>query len=92
MSTSIRSVLPDPEVVDTEIDEGELALLHLRSKTYFSLNLTGARIWQHLKAGLSLEEVSLRLQEEFSIDADHAERSVHQLVDELLRHELAQAV
>ena len=49
----------DPEVVDTELDEGEVALLHLGTKTYFSLNLTGGRIWRHLKQGLSLDEVAV---------------------------------
>ncbi len=90
--SSHRTLRPDPEVVDTEIDEGELALLHLGTKTYFSLNVTGARIWHHLKEGLSLEEVSHRLQEEFQVDAAQADRSVNELAEELLRHNLAQRI
>ena len=90
MSTSPITVRPDPDVVDTEIDDGETALLHLGTKMYFSLNVTGARIWRCLKEGLSLEDVSGRLQQEFDIDAERAERSVRQLVDELVRHKLAQ--
>ena len=82
-------VRPDPDVVDTEIGEGEVALLHLGTKTYFSLNVTGARIWHHLKHGLSIEDVSHRLQEEFQVDREHAERSVEQLVEELVRNQLA---
>jgi hypothetical protein len=82
----------DPEVVDTEIDEGEVALLHLGTKTYFSLNLTGARIWHHLKQGLSLSEVSLRLQEEFHVDGERATGSVNRLVDDLVRNDLAERV
>jgi hypothetical protein len=88
--SSHSTLRPDPEVVDTDIDEGEVALLHLGTKTYFSLNVTGARIWRYLKDGLSLEEVSRRLQEEFEVDAAQADRSVSQLVEELLRHSLAQ--
>ena len=87
---SALSLTVHPDVVDTEIDEGEVALLHLGTKTYFSLNLTGARIWQHLKRGLTLEEMSQRLQEEFDVDAARAQQSVRQLVDELVRHQLAQ--
>jgi Coenzyme PQQ synthesis protein D (PqqD) len=56
-----QRVYPHPQVVD----EGEVVLLHLDSKTYYSLNLTGERIWQGLKEGLTLKEISRRLQGEF---------------------------
>ena len=58
MLTLEQRVRPHPEVVDTTLDEGEVVLLHLESKTYYSLNLTGQRIWQGLKNGLTLMEVS----------------------------------
>jgi hypothetical protein len=90
--SSHHQVRPDPEVVDTEIDEGELALLHLGTKTYFSLNSTGARIWTHLKQGLCLEDVSSRLQAEFDVDRERADRSVNGFVEELVRNNLAQRV
>ena len=87
-----QTVRPHPEVVDTEISAEEVALLHLESKVYFSLNLTGARIWQSLKEGLSLKEVCQRLQDEFDVDAERAERSVLGLVEELLGQNLVQIV
>ena len=90
MSTLSR-VHPNAEVVDTDVGEGEVALLHLGTKTYFSLNVTGARIWEHLKAGCSLDDVCLRLQEEFDVDSERARKSVRDLVRDLLRHNLAQA-
>jgi hypothetical protein len=90
--SSQQQVRPDPEVVDTEIEEGELALLHLGTKTYFSLNRTGARIWTHLKQGLCLDDVSSRLQAEFDVDQEHADRSVNGFVEELVRNNLAQRV
>ena len=92
MSPPQRTILPDPDVVDTEIDADQLALLHLGTKTYFSLNQTGARIWHDLKQGLSLEDISLRLQQEFDVDAEQAQKSVEQLVDELTRNGLAREV
>jgi coenzyme PQQ synthesis protein D (PqqD) len=33
------------EVVDIKLDDGEVVLLHLESKMYYSLNPTGERIW-----------------------------------------------
>ena len=92
MSQLQRTVQPDPDVVDTEIDADELALLHLGTKTYFSLNRTGARIWHDLRQGLSLETISLRLQEEFDVDAEQAQRSVQRLVDDLAQHSLTRHV
>jgi hypothetical protein len=83
-----EKVRPHREVVDTKLDDGEVVLLHLESKTYYSLNPTGERIWQGLKEGLSLGEISGRLQEEFDVDADEADRSVIDLVNELCKQKL----
>jgi hypothetical protein len=85
-----QRVNPHPQVVDTELDGGEVVLLHLESKIYYSLNLTGRRIWQGLKQGLTLEGISRRLQEEFDVDAERADRSVLELVNELCVQNLAQ--
>jgi len=82
-------VKPHAEVVDTKLDEGEVVLLHLESKIYYSLNPTGERIWQGLKEGLSLREISRRLQEEFDVDEENAHRSVLDLVNELCEQNLA---
>jgi hypothetical protein len=87
--SSPRLVRVAPAVVDTDLDDGEIALLHLETKTYFTLNRTAGRIWQLLKEGLSPTEVSRRLQEEFKVDPVRADTSVGRLVDELLRNDLA---
>jgi Coenzyme PQQ synthesis protein D (PqqD) len=85
-----EKVRPHSEVVDTKLDEGEVVLLHLESKIYYSLNLTGERIWQGLKEGLSLKEISRRLQGEFDVDEENADKSVLDLVDELIEQKLVQ--
>jgi hypothetical protein len=81
---------PHPEVVDTELEAGETVLLHLASTTYYSLNPTGTCIWQGLKQGLSLREISQRLQEVFAVEAEHAGHSVRTFIDELVQHQLVQ--
>jgi hypothetical protein len=91
MPTLDDRVRPHSQVVDTKLDEGEVVLLHLQSKTYYSLNPTGERIWQGLKEGLSLREISRRLQEEFDVDEDRADRSVLDLINELCEQNLALA-
>ena len=84
-----EKVRPHTEVVDTKLDDGEVVLLHLDNKTYYSLNPTGERIWQGLKEGLTLREISGCLQEEFDVDEDTADRSVLDLVKELCEQKLA---
>ena len=88
MLTLEQRVRPDPEVVDTEVGPDEVALLHLGTKQYFSLNATGLRIWRGLKEGLTLQAIVKRLQDEFAVDAERAERSVLRLVDELIQADL----
>jgi len=83
---------PAADVVDTGLDDSEIALLDLATKTYFSLNSTGAYIWERLKEGLALGEISERLQREFDVSAEVAERSVTQLVEQLLGQKLVQRV
>lgn len=79
---------PSIDVVDTELDDSEIALLDLDTKTYFSLNSTGACIWEGLKDGLTLQEISTRLKREFDVGAPEAERSVIDLVEQLLGQQL----
>jgi hypothetical protein len=88
MVTLDQRVRIHPQVVDTKLDEGEVVLLHLEGKVYYSLNLTGERIWQGLKEGLSLSEISRRVQEEFDVDGDRADKSVLNLVNELSEQKL----
>ncbi len=77
------------QVEDTTLDDGEVVLLHLESKMYYSLNRTGERIWRGLKEGLSLKEISSQLQNEFDVQKQDADRSVLDLVNELCEQHLA---
>jgi hypothetical protein len=79
-------------VVDVELQDDETVLLHLDTKAYFSLNLTGARIWEALKVGQSLGEISELPQEQFDVDAQRAEKSVVDLVETLSQHGLVEIV
>jgi hypothetical protein len=89
MPTLDGRLRPHSQVVDTKLDEGEVVLLHLESKMYYSLNPTGERIWQGLKEGLSLREISQRLQGEFDVSEENADRSVLDLINELCEQNLA---
>jgi hypothetical protein len=84
-----QRIHPHPQVVDTTLDDTEVVLLHLDSKTYYSLNITGGRVWRGLKEGLSLREISDRIQAEFDVDADEANNRVLELAEELCANKLA---
>jgi hypothetical protein len=92
MITLEQKLQPYSEVVDTKLDDGEVVLLNLESKMYYSLNQTGERIWRGLKDKLSLSEISRNLQEEFDVDAEQADSSVLALVKELCEQKLTQIV
>jgi Coenzyme PQQ synthesis protein D (PqqD) len=90
MNNLDQKIQLNPQVVDTKLDEGEVVLLHLDSKIYYSLNPTGERIWQGLKQGLSFREISRRLQEEFDVDEKRANKNVLDLVNDLCLQKLVQ--
>jgi hypothetical protein len=79
---------PHPEVVDTELDEQETVLLHLRTQFYYTLNQTGTRIWQGFKKHLTLSQISQQLQREFAVEPETADFSLLQFVDGLCQREL----
>ena len=68
----------------------ETVLLHLQSKLYYTLNVTGTHIWRGLRKDLTLREISQRLQHEFIVDAEAADQCVLRLVDELCRQKLVE--
>jgi len=88
MLTLDQSAQPHPDVVDTALDDGDTVLLHLESKTYYSLNSSGSRIWQGIKRGTTLREISRCLQEEFEVEPQMADSSVLHIAGELSRERL----
>jgi hypothetical protein len=92
MTSSRQQMRPHPEVVDTELDDQETVLLHLKSKMYFSLNTTGSRIWKGLKEGLSVDQISDRLQQEFEVGPQHANQAVAALMLDLQQQDLVEPV
>ncbi len=88
MVTFDQRLCPHPEVVDTELEGQETVLLHLEHKTYYSLNLTGTRIWQGLKQHRSLRAISQQLQAEFDVTSEQADQSMLALLEALSHHQL----
>ena len=88
MLTTSTKVSPDPNVVFTEMDNGESVLLHLETSQYFSLNQTGTLIWHEINAGRNLGEIGSELEKSFEVTSQDAAQSVITLVGELLSQKL----
>lgn len=88
MVTIHSMVKPHPDVVCTELKNGESVLLHLQTHTYFSLNETGTRIWSLMGKGLTMEQIGQSLEAVYDVSSERAHNCVLELVTALQREEL----
>lgn len=61
----------------------EVLILHLRSGYYYSLNATGARLFEELAAGQDAAAAVRAVVREFAVDAERAQRDCDTLVADL---------
>lgn len=61
----------------------DLVLLHLDRGSYYTLNPTGAFVWERLGEGASLGAIRDAIVEAFEVDAETAWRDLVELVGEL---------
>jgi hypothetical protein len=78
----------DPEVIVTELQEGDAVLLHLETRMYYSLNATGLKIWRLLERGQTSADAAIALTAEYEVDLEHARRSVESTVAMLVTEKL----
>lgn len=62
---------------------GELALLDLRSNTYYGLNRVGARIWDLIQEPRSLPQLCEAIMEQFDVEPTRCRADVEALVRQL---------
>ncbi len=80
------------EHVVFEVLHDEAVLLNLQTGLYFSLNETGARIWELLVETSDLAQVVKRMSEEFEADCENIDADVRSLVTRLCEARLVQVV
>jgi hypothetical protein len=76
-----------PAVIHQTI-EGETVIIHLERGLYYSLDATGAEVWQRLAAGRSTAEVSDGIAARHPAERDAVAPAVASLVDRLVGEEL----
>lgn len=79
-----RTVRHSPDVLFQEVGD-ETVLLDLASESYFGLNPVGARIWQLIGDGATLQLVFDALVAEFEAEPERIRGDLLALVDELAR-------
>ena len=76
-----------PTVV-AEVFDDEIVVIHLGSGTYYSLNQSGAAIWQGLQQGFDLAALSNWLNATYATDPDELVQIVPPFINELMQEQL----
>ncbi len=83
----MRFRVNNPYVISETI-QGETIIIHLTTGTYYSLQGSGAEVWESIAGAASASEIADELSSRYGIPAADAEPSVVQLLEELEREEL----
>lgn len=76
------SYSPSPDVLSARL-AGETVLLDMRTRNYFQLNATAARVWDVLERGATLEEVLADLEARFDAPREQIETEARALLEGL---------
>ena len=82
---SARGIVQNDKCLLTELADGTGVLLHLETKFYFTLNVTGVEVWKALGQGAKTEaEVAGKISEEFEVDLGTATQDVARVLATML--------
>jgi hypothetical protein len=76
-----------PNAVARQVGD-ETVILHVGSGTYFGLDSVGARIWQLMGEGKSVNEICDVVLDEYDVSSEDVERDIAGLIKDLLAHDL----
>jgi hypothetical protein len=71
--------LVSPDVLSAKLS-GETVLLDMRTKNYFQLNATAARLWDSLERGRTVLEMVEELEELYAAPAEQVELETRRLL------------
>jgi hypothetical protein len=78
---------PNPKVVAQVVGK-EVVLVHMGTNRIFSLNTTGAALWELLTAGRDVAEMRASLLERFDVEPAQLDREIGALLESLKREDL----
>lgn len=79
------------KLVTSKIIDGEAIIINLSSGMYFSLDKTGALVWQLVGGGYSVAEAVDVLSARYSVAADRVREELERLVNDMVKHDLVLA-
>jgi Coenzyme PQQ synthesis protein D (PqqD) len=85
---AVEQITIDPSEVIHETVDGEVILIGLQTGCYYSLEGSGAEIWEGLAAGRTSEDVIAELERRYSADPDEISQAVSELVERLVEERL----
>jgi hypothetical protein len=80
------------EIVAREI-AGETILVPIRGRladmqNIFSLNPVAEYIWRHLNGVKSVEEISMKILENYDMEKEEVDKDLHEFINDLLKEDL----
>jgi molybdopterin/thiamine biosynthesis adenylyltransferase len=91
MTHSMMRAIKPNHVLFQEIG-AESALLDLNKEHYFSLNDVGTRMWSVLVSATSIHQAQQTLQREYEVETAQIQHDLHDLIEQLVQHDLLQLV
>lgn len=83
--------LVSPECVSCAVEDG-VAILDLRSNTYFSLDPVGTAIWGRMATPVSLDDLATAVSAEYDVSPEVCRDDIADLLNDMLTHDLIQIV
>jgi Coenzyme PQQ synthesis protein D (PqqD) len=74
--------------VISETIQGETIIIHLNTGTYYSLQGSGAEVWESIAGAATAPEIAADLAARYAVSAAEAETTVAALMDDLRNEEL----
>jgi hypothetical protein len=72
-----------PDVIGQQLDQS-IVLINLQTDHFFELNATGARLWELLISGNTLDQAAEQLCREFDVDPPTVVSEMQSVVDSLI--------
>ncbi len=80
MAPEQRHFQTNPDVIMTEMEDGESVLLDVRTRKYYSLNDTGSLIWSLVVKGTDEDGIAVALTKSYDVEYSEAVREVREFV------------
>jgi len=80
MAPEQRHFQTNPDVIMTEMEDGESVLLDVRTRKYYSLNDTGSLIWSLVVKRTDEDGIAVALTKSYDVEYSEAVREVREFV------------